>query len=266
MGAAFHIIGSNQTPKVNGTGGPGWAFRTANASPPTISANGSAIGGQVINLSQNAYTAYSYSYNGVGNWPSTKPFTLVMRAAIIGMADGFTRALFYCGAGGQPDPDSFAAWITPTDIVVRQKNWAGQVGINSVTFAHGGITDGTFYDFGFTFTGDASTNGCKVYLGNSLLGQTTSSRTWDNPLIAPPTDRIGEHRDLQIGYAGNNVNNTRFLLNEFYLDDTIWDLTANVTTDSGSEALGTSRTGFIATTAYDGSASAGGDCGCLIRI
>lgn len=258
MSAAFHIIGSSQTPRVNGTGGPNWAFRTANAPGPTITADAGAIGGQVINLSQNVYTAYSYSYNGIGNWPSTKPFTVIMRAAIIGMADTFTRALFYCGGGGQPDNDSFAAWITPTNIVVRQKNYAGQVGINSVSFAHGGITDGTYYDFGFTFTGDTTTNGCKVYLGNSLLGQTTSTRTWDNPLAPPPTDRIGLHRDLHLGFSGNNIINTRFLLNEFYIDDTVLDLTSNVTTDNGSEALGTGRTGFILTTPYDGSANSGG--------
>lgn len=255
----FHLLGTSLTPRVNGTGGPSYGRRTAVSTLPSVTANAGSFGGYSIDLDDGTnYTQYGLSYNGVGNWPSTVEFSILLSVSFANLTAS-AHALFYCGAGGRPDDDSFGVWIDSTNITVRMINSLGQAGINSVTFAHGGLSNNTFYDISISFTGETTTNGCVVYLNGSSLGSTTSTRHWYDPTDIPPTPRLGIHRDLHFGLAGNNKANTRYKIREVAIWASIQDFTANFTTESGEATLnGASRTSPLLTTPSDGSGSGGG--------
>lgn len=245
MAVTFGIRGDSFTPRYNGTGGPDYGL--GGASPPTIETNAGAIGGEVLFIANGGGATYqNVSYNGVGNWPATKAVSVNISLSFPALIT--TLSLWHCGA-----PDTYAsleAYIDATNITIRMANEIGQVGINSVTFAHGGLSVDTFYDITVTYSGDATTDGCTVYLDGSSLGTTTSTREWD-------ATRPKLHRHLGLGF-GDVANNAYMEVQEF----TIWDSVispSSVGLTSGSGSLnGASRTAYVDVAAFDGAASTGG--------
>lgn len=265
MAVTFCLRGDSFTPRKNGTGGPSYGFR-ASSSEPSVAADAGAIGGSKLRFTNgSAYTQYGCSYNGVGNWPAGIAFSLLMRVSFVSL-DANSHALFYCGGGGRPDQNALGISINSTNITIYMRNTTALTGINNINFAHGGLSNATWYDIVLTGTGDTTTNGWEMFLNASSLGTTTSSRDWLDPFIGAGSDRPKTYRDLQVGHAGNNIVNTNFDLNELCIFDSIIT-PSSVSLTSGTGSLnGASRTAFVDVTASDGSAcppasGGGGDMG-----
>lgn len=245
MAATFGLRGDSFTPRLNGTGGPSYGL--AGNTLPTVSANAGAIDGTVLDLA-NAGTAtlQNVAYNGVGNWPSTRTVSVNISVSFPSLT-GTALSLYSCGA---PDNySSFEVYINSTNIIVRMANELGQVGINSVAVAHGGLSNDTFYDITVTYTGDNSANGCEVFLDETSLGTITSTRSWDNP-------RDEVYRYMGLGF-GDVANLAYMEVQEF----TIWDsviVPSAVALETGTGLDGASRVDYVDIPVSDGAASSSG--------
>lgn len=255
MAITFALRGDSLTPRYNGTGGPGYGAVSVAGTPVWTVANASAIGGTCIDLGHaGVYQQHHVHYNGVGNWPTTIACSVLVRVAFYSLTN--PCGMWMCAAAGRHGSygqGSLAMRVDSTNIQMQQGTDLGGTGIAAVDFAHGGLTAGTavstFYDIVMTFTGDATANGCTVYLDGSSLGSTTGAAWGTSP-------RIENFRDLVIG-ASYNLYASYQQVNELVIWDEVIDPT-NVTLTSGAGSLnGASRTAFVDVTATDGSAGGG---------
>lgn len=255
MAITFCLRGDSLTPRVNGTGGPEYGLYGQVSEPASI-VDAGAIGGTSLSFGTGgALLGHRAHYGGVGNWPSDQPCSVLMRINFFSLSAS-SEGLFYCGSGGRNGTygaSTFQAAVDSTNIIVSQSIKSGLFGVGGTTFAHGGLSNSTWYDIVITFTGDTTTNGLTVYLDGSSLGSATSTRAWDSP-------RAKTFRDLVLGFY-NNADRCYYKINEFVLWDEVIDPTS-VTLTSGSGSLnGASRTAFVDADASDGSASAGASSG-----
>jgi hypothetical protein len=245
MNHTFYVRGNNIVPRYNGPGGRELAV-TGNpgTAEPVSVADASAIGGSSLNFDSGSLGNRQAHYHGVGNWPSTKAFSVLMRASWPNL-DGNPHGMFICTGPTRATPGAFQVQANATNFTIRMVDDLGLVGFNSTTFAHGGLSANTWYDFFITFTGDNTSNGLEVFLNAVSLGTATSTRSWDDP-------RKPIYRALSLGITENNTN-TRMSVNEFAVFSGIIDPT-NVLLESGMGSLnGASRTSLLDIPEYDGS-------------
>lgn len=249
MAITFAVRGDSLTPR--------YAFDTrygvqSNTLDPAPIVDAGAIGGFALNLGgTGGLGSHIIHYGGITNWPNTPAFSLLLRFAPY--ATGFTHNLFMCTGGGRFGTfgrSTFQSTLTDTVVGVAMSDRAALTGINTVTFAHGGLTAGTYYDLFITFTGDTTANGCEVFWDGASLGTTTSTRSWLNP-------RVLCHNSLMLG-VNNNAASTYIKVNEFVLWDTIEDPTSIGLVGGTGSLNGASRTDFVDVAPYDGLAAGGG--------
>lgn len=215
----------------------------SNGITPLSISDAGAIGGSTLDLGTNGiFTQHRVHYNGIGNWPSTKQFSALIRFYLYD--NTVAVPLFFCGGGGRANLYSYGGFeikYNSTNFIMSFSDATTLVGINAVNFAHGGLSNATYYDLLITGTGDTTANGFKVYLNGTLLGSTTSTRSWSDP-------REKVYNALILGGA-NNAANTYIRINEFVLFNTI---------ESATPYIGAARTSFVDVEEFDGSAVTSG--------
>lgn len=125
-----------------------------------------------------------------------------------------------------------------SQATIRMTNFDGTTGVNNFSVAFPSIL-GTRVDFVVHYPGTTESNGYKIYLNNSLIGQTTASQTWDNPR------HVDKIMGIALGFYAN-VQSTRFRLYELALIPGIVDV-ENFEFEDGTfgPLLGASRTKYL---------------------
>lgn len=249
MAITFAVRGDSLVPRYSGDS----FVEAAGSTPPSSIADAGAIGGSTLDLGgAGTLTQHRIHYNGIDNVPNTQGFSCLMRFYLYDNTQAVALWSFAGnGRAGNYGIGGFEVKYDATNITVAMGDENTLTGISAATFAHGGLSNATYYDLFVKYTGDTTTNGCEVFLNASSLGTTTSSRSWSNP-------RLKVYQGLGLGYANNAVN-TYIRVNEFLF----WEGTsinpASVGLTSGTGSLnGASRTAFVDVAAFDGSASTGG--------
>lgn len=249
MGITFAVRGDSLTPRYN-AGSPSYGL--SGTSNPASIADAGAIGGNTLDLGgAGTLTGHRIHYLGYDNVPSTQGFTCLMRFCLYDNTQAC--ALWSFASNGRAGNYGFAGFeckYDATNITVSMGDENSLSGISAATFAHGGLSNATYYDLVVQFTGDTTTDGCEVFLDGSSLGTVTSTRSWSDP-------RAKIYQGLGLGYINNGAN-TYIKVNEFiFWENATLDPTS-VTLTSGSGSLnGASRTAFVDVSAFDGSASSG---------
>jgi hypothetical protein len=243
MAETFYLKGDSFTPVVYG-GSNEFGLKSGNEQ---ISADGTAIGGSVLDFDTGAISNIGVHYSGVGNWPNTPAVSVLMRIKF-GSLSG-TLGLFTCGGTTRANSGQLCMYISNTDFKVYMRDDGGSIGINNQTISTHGMSTGVWYDIVVTYTGDTTTDGFKAYVDGSLIGSLTSTRSWTDP-----------RRKVYTGLAliqGENVNNGQCVVNEFAVFDNVINPNNIPLEGNPNGALnGASRSAFLVVTPT--SASSGG--------
>lgn len=243
MGITFAVRGDSLTPRYN-AGSPSYGL--SGTSNPASIADAGAIGGYTLDLGVAAtLTGHRVHYLGYDNVPNTQGFTCLMRFYLYDNTQ--TCALWSFASNGRAGNYGFAGFevkYDATNITVSMGDENSLSGISAATFAHGGLSNATYYDLVVQFTGDTTADGCEVFLDGSSLGTATSTRSWSNP-------RAKIYQGLGLGYINNGAN-TYIRVNEFVMWEGVSIDPTSVTLTTGSGSLnGASRTAYVDVASYD---------------
>jgi hypothetical protein len=218
---------------------------------PTVTADGTAIGGFSIDMEGNVRGGLSYSSRD--NFTKTGDFSVLVRLSSDAVSS--TQQIW---RWGRPSA-SFSQPLFETNFKqgsggfqTYQYNDRALLGIGGTYIADDSMANSTWYDLVFTFNN--TTGKYEIFQDAVSLGSSTSTRLYFKP---GEMDLFGE---IVFGH-GNFVDGAYYSLNEMVLWDEVIDPTS-VTLTSGSDSLdGASRTAFVEVDASTGPPSSGGGGG-----
>lgn len=245
MGIVFAVRGDSLTARYSG------GYNTGTKIIPSVvsvASDSGALSGSLINLTDTTANKGVW-YSGKGNTGETQARSILLRMKANYTGTPSTgRALYQLGSSYGANGPNIMFWHASSSgqMTVFLRNYSNSICLSSVTFGSWSPTSGTYYDIVFTCTGTTASNGAKVYIDGTLLGQATLASALDTPWLSEYFGAI---------YLGttNSVPTSAYYLDEFVIWDEVIDPTS-VTLVSGSGSLnGASRTSLVSASSFNGS-------------
>lgn len=232
---------------------PGFVLQNSAVNTPLYEADASAIGGNRINMDRSAAIARALTFNAarIKTVSTSRAISILLRVKLgangtaLGMWGRDSMGSLNWGSNRlQLHVNSSNQWL------VTALNEFGQNCLSGVNFGTQNVGTSDYVDVVFTWTGDTTANGAKVYINGSLLGQATATAA-----LASTFD-WSVCQSLWIGGVAS-ANNTRYYVNEFVVWDSVIDPTSVALTSGTGSLNGVSRTAFVDVAAFDALNSVG---------
>lgn len=234
MAWTLHVTGESLNARRAVQGGSAHAY---GASPAVVNTGVAGINGST-SIDMTGSVVRPIVYRGQNNVPQTGVFSVVMRVNIANLST--SQPLFNVGFGGRLLIYGLTAYYHSVNQI-RFTAYDPQQSPFSVFSSTGIFTANTWHDISIVWPNDGSSNGVKIFLDGTVVGQGTNIITMDsgatfvNGLL--PT----------IGYNQDSFDKPNYRVDEFALNDTVIDPTS-----SGLNLNGASRSAYISTVAMDG--------------
>lgn len=246
MALVFQVRGDSLNARYSSSGKiPALIYPVAGNIPSVdASALSGAIGGTVINIGKSGNTTHYLEYTGKNNTPA-KGMSVNLRCSF--NASTGLMGLWSFGSGTQGTVNRVLLYFNSGTLNARFYDSATNLRLS--LSAAWTPTINTIYDIFFKWDGTITANAANIYVDGVLLGSGTAS-------AARPDDSRNNVTDIAIGSAGWDVQMTNILVNEFTIWDANIDPTSVTLSDNSLGSLsGSSRTLFIKSDAFDGTAS-----------
>ncbi len=217
---------------------PGLALQASAISPPLYEVDATAIGGNRWNLDRANNVSRRLIYPTPG-LTTSRAISVLMRVSI---PVAGTLTLFEKRGGSTYNTNSFLTFFATNDWRISAFNASNQGIWNNNTIQTAAPTLNAYIDIVWTWTGDTTANGLKLWVDGVNVASLTAPLSWLNPLDPLLTDVC------MIG--GDNV---RYYFNECAVWDTVITPTS-IGLVSGTGSLnGASRNSFVDVISLDGS-------------
>lgn len=193
----------------------------------------------------------SVLWHGGDNVPDTQAISTGARVNFAGLTAGENHGIIQTGGPFRNLKGWFGMQVSGAATPTVNLDARSEFGITAINNNHSvSLSTGVWYDFVFTWTGDTTTNGVKLWIDGVNVASYTASRVY-NP---QPNQRI-----FICTGQGENAYNARFKVDELFIYDSVIDPSSVTFRDGTTGSLnGASRTKYLFSTEFEGAASGGG--------